>query len=783
MEESTASSGTPPQLDYRHHASDDARIARAPAREPARDARDADARAASGEDARLRVWLERLQEVSIALGGAHTPAEVAEVVTEHAVSALGADGGAVGVLTADGQALEFLASRGYDAPVITRYRRIALTRGIPPTEVARTGEAMWIESPAAYAALLPDAATLAAAVDTQALVAVPLAAADRRLGAVVATFRRPRRFDDAERAFMMALARQGAITLERARLFMDSRQALAEVEDARRETERERERLARVFEQFPGAAAVLGGPRHVFRATSAAWRELVGRDVVGHSIHDAMPDLRGQGFFELLDHVYRTGIPASGQNVTARWDADGDGTPEERVIDFTFQPLLGGDGRAEGVVAIVADQTAQFRARAAQQLLARAGETLADALDVEATLEAVARLALPTFADYCIVDVLDVATGHARRVATAHADPKKQSTLAVVRHHPPDVTSQSVVARVLRSGRSEAVASVGDAESADLPAPVVEVMRELAPRSQACVPMQARGRTVGALLFARTRAGRAFDDDDVALAEELGRRAGLAVDGARLYQAERRARAAAEEANRTKAEFLATMSHELRTPLTAIMGYEALLEDEIAGPITEGQRAQLRRISASADHLLGLIDEVLSFARLEAGRLTMHPEAIDASAVAESALVVAQPLAAQKGLALDVSLPAGSLIVVADAPKLRQILINLLSNAVKFTERGSVALEVARAGDRACFTVTDTGVGIAPEQIERVFEPFVQVDQRMTRRVGGSGLGLSVARRLARLQGGDVTVESALGVGSRFTTWLPIHGADGADGS
>ena len=780
MEESTASSGTPTSLEYLPPESDDAGTAstmQAPAPRAGDDAR------MTGEDARLRARLEWLQAVSIALGGAHSPRAVAEVAVEHAVAALGADGGAVGILTADGATLEFQATSGQDARALARPRRVALTHGIPATEAARTGEALWLESRAAYAARLPAAAATVAPLDgTEALAAVPLSAAERVQGAIVLTFRQAHRFDDSARAFMTALAGQAAIAIERARLFLEARQALAEVEDARRETERERERLARVFEQFPGATAVFGGPRHVYRATSAAYRAMVGRDVVGHSIHDVMPELRGQGFFELLDHVYRTGVPASGQNVTAHWDADGDGIPEERVVNFTYQPLLGADGRAEGVVAIIDDQTAQFRARAAQQLLARAGETLADSLDIETTLEAVARLALPSFAEYCIVDVLDAATGHARRVAAAHADPKRQSTLSLVRQFPPDVTSQSVVARVLRSGRSEAVATVDEQERTDLAPAVRDVMRELAPQSQVCVPMQARGRTVGALLFVRTRPGRAFDADDVALAEELGRRAGLAIEGARLYQAERRARAAAEEANRTKAEFLATMSHELRTPLTAIMGYEALLEDEIAGPVTEGQRAQLQRISASADHLLGLIDEVLSFARLEAGRLSLHVEAIDSSAVAESAIVVAQPLAAQKGLTLESRLPAGALVVVADAPKLRQILINLLSNAVKFTERGTVTLDVTRSGEGVSFTVTDTGTGIAPEQLERVFEPFVQVDQRMTRRVGGSGLGLSVARRLARLHGGDVTVESALGAGSRFTAWLPVRGPEGDRG-
>jgi signal transduction histidine kinase len=244
------------------------------------------------------------------------------------------------------------------------------------------------------------------------------------------------------------------------------------------------------------------------------------------------------------------------------------------------------------------------------------------------------------------------------------------------------------------------------------------------------------------------------------------------------------ARAAAEAANRAKGEFLAVMSHELRTPLNAILGYGALLDEEVPGPLSSAQRPYVARIRGAAHHLLGLIEEVLAFSRLEAGKEHLHPEALDAAAVARDAAALVQPQARAKGLALHVRGPAHALPLTADRRKLVQILLNLLANAVKFTDRGEVALEVADARSAAAadgvsvagvaFRVRDTGSGIAAADHATIFEPFEQVDRSLTRRHLGTGLGLAVSRRLARAMGGDLTVDSALDTGSTFTLWLPV---------
>jgi signal transduction histidine kinase len=235
------------------------------------------------------------------------------------------------------------------------------------------------------------------------------------------------------------------------------------------------------------------------------------------------------------------------------------------------------------------------------------------------------------------------------------------------------------------------------------------------------------------------------------------------------------ARDEAERANRAKNDFLAVMSHELRTPLNAIIGYGSLLRDGIPDPATPGQRQQLERIGASAKHLLALIDEVLTLSRLELGRERISPTRVGIASLCEEAAAMMEPEASRKGLALTLHLPEPVYTMTTDAGKLRQALVNLIGNAVKFTDRGEVQVRAwgEDMGSVIVFEVEDTGLGISAEHLPLVFDAFWQVDQAPTRRVGGTGLGLHVTRRLVRLLGGDVVARSVLGEGSCFTIRLP----------
>jgi two-component system, sensor histidine kinase and response regulator len=253
------------------------------------------------------------------------------------------------------------------------------------------------------------------------------------------------------------------------------------------------------------------------------------------------------------------------------------------------------------------------------------------------------------------------------------------------------------------------------------------------------------------------------------------------VQRAQFLEREQEARREAETANRTKGDFLAVMSHELRTPLSAIIGYQELLADGITGPVTELQRHQLGRIKVSARHLLELIDEILMYSRAEAGKEEVQYEVTGVNTMVDDAAALIEPLAADKCVKLSVVRLDVPLEIRTDPRKVRQVLVNLLSNAVKFTDAdGAVTLRAHRAGDKLEIAITDTGIGIEPDHLDRIFDPFWQVEQKATRRAGGTGLGLSVSRRLARLLGGDVLVASEPGRGSSFTVVLPV-GAVAAD--
>ncbi len=234
----------------------------------------------------------------------------------------------------------------------------------------------------------------------------------------------------------------------------------------------------------------------------------------------------------------------------------------------------------------------------------------------------------------------------------------------------------------------------------------------------------------------------------------------------------REAKAVAEAANVAKTTFLGTLSHELRTPLSAIVGYADILQMD--GTLTAEQGHRVDRIRAGADHLTAMIDELLSFTRMDVGRERVERQALDARAVAREAHSLMAPVVAAKGLAFTLELPDEAVQLETDVVKVRQILMNLCGNAVKYTASGEIRLRVYGDGDRMVFEVSDSGIGIAAEHFERIFERFWQVDGGATRTSGGLGVGLAAVREYSRLLGGDVEVESELGRGSTFRFWLPL---------
>lgn len=305
-------------------------------------------------------------------------------------------------------------------------------------------------------------------------------------------------------------------------------------------------------------------------------------------------------------------------------------------------------------------------------------------------------------------------------------------------------------------------------------------------RSALAVPLRrADGSAFGALIVG-WREPHSVTTRETDLLQALAQPASIALENARLFDEVDSARRAAEEANRAKSQFLANMSHEIRTPINAILGYTELLRLGVTGPLTDAQREQLERVRASSEHLLGLVNEVLDLARVEANQLRVRQRPGPMSDAVLTALTLVGPQAAARGVGIAREAPCDEAVqFLADEDRVRQILVNLLSNAVKFTPPGGrvsvsygqaeapAEMPLAPGAPAVWVRVEDTGVGIAPDRLEAVFQPFIQLDGGLTRAAEGTGLGLTISRRLARLMGGDLVAESEPGVGSRFTLWLP----------
>ncbi len=293
-------------------------------------------------------------------------------------------------------------------------------------------------------------------------------------------------------------------------------------------------------------------------------------------------------------------------------------------------------------------------------------------------------------------------------------------------------------------------------------------------RSYLAVPVVSRtGEVIGGLFFGHSEAA-VFDDRAERLALGIAGWGAVAMDNSRLYESERRARADAELANKAKSDFLANMSHELRTPLNAIGGYADLLVAEIRGPINDVQRRDLERIKHSQYHLLSLINDILNFAKVEAGWVQFEPVEISMNETLGQLEGLVAPLLEQNQLHYVYDCCDASYTAYTDPERLQQILLNLLSNAIKFTSPGGkVAVTCEVDGQRMLVKVADTGMGIPSDKLEHIFEPFVQLARGQTVGVVGTGLGLSISRDLARAMDADLTVNSSLSEGSTFTLSLP----------
>jgi signal transduction histidine kinase/DNA-binding response OmpR family regulator len=414
------------------------------------------------------------------------------------------------------------------------------------------------------------------------------------------------------------------------------------------------------------------------------------------------------------------------------------------------------------------ERAARAEAEAAQRRLAflnEASTLLSASLEYRETLQSVARLAVPYLGDFCVVDLLEP-EGHARRVAVAHVDPQKEALLrelpGLYQGAPPRPAG-----RALETGRSELVAEIPDRNGAEgVSSEHAEAFRELAPKSCLAVPLVARGTTLGVMSFCAGEPNR-YGPAEQALAEDLARHASAAIDNARLFEA-------VQEAGRRKDEFLAMLAHELRTPLAAISNADYVLGG--LEPSDDERAARLRGIvSRQTRHLARLVDDLLDISRITRGKIELRKEPMDLAAVVQRAADAAAPFITLRRQELSVGLPPEPLWLEADPTRVEQVLSNLLHNASKYSDAGArIAITLEREGDTAFVRVSDTGMGIPPALLPRVFDLFAQAERTPDRSQGGLGIGLALVRSLVRLHGGEVSASSeGVGKGSEFTVRLP----------
>jgi PAS domain S-box-containing protein len=564
-------------------------------------------------------------------------------------------------------------------------------------------------------------------------------------------------FTENEEQIVEALAAQAAVAIDNARLY-----------DA---LQRERERLARSESRY--RTLIDTTPAHQFIWTTTpdgrfvddvpGWRELTGQ---------TREELTGWGWADALH-------PQDRERIAGAWrealDAHRPMQAQYRVratdgsyrwVATTSAPVLAEDGSVVEWVGTIADIHDRKTSEDNLRFLAQVSDLLASSLDYETTLGTVARLAVPEIADWCAVDIADEQGGH-RRLAVAHVDPAKvELALDLDRRFPPPSERDSV-ARVIRTGKSEWLPYIAPEliDQALFDPEHRAILHSLGLQSYMVVPLRMHDRNLGALTFALSDSRRRFNEADLAFAEELGRRAAVAIENARLYSA-------AQAANRAKDDFLATLSHELRTPMTAVLGWSRMLKMGLT-PDETGEA--IDAIERSASVQMQLIEDILDMSRIMAGKMRIGTAPVDLCAVVQSALATVHPAADAKDIEIFTSFPRDAPAVLGDEGRLQQVVWNLLTNAIKFTNRGgTVTVRVTSTGDAVTLSLRDTGIGIDPAFMPHVFERFRQQDSSTTRAHGGIGLGLAIVRRLVELHGGHITAESeGIGRGSTFTVELP----------
>ncbi|MDP9152093.1 MAG: ATP-binding protein [Myxococcota bacterium] len=499
-------------------------------------------------------------------------------------------------------------------------------------------------------------------------------------------------------------------------------------------------------------------------------------EAVGQPLRRVFPILNEHTRKEVdspTERVLREGVVVGLANHTVLLARSG----AEVSIDDSAAPIRDDNGTLTGVVLVFRDVSAAKREADRREFLAELTPALTSVLDARTTLSALARLAVPRLADWCAVEIVSESRKGTEPIAVAHVDPAKVALAEELgKRYPTLADAPSGVANVIRTGVSELHPEISDdlLVKGAVDAEHLRILRELRLRSAMIVPLRARGRILGAMTFVFTETARRYSEDDLQFAEELARRAALALDNAQLFESEQTARRNADVANRAKDDFLATVSHELRTPLNAMLGWTRMLR--AGGLPVEKQERALATIERNAVIQSQLIEDLLDVSRIISGKLRLDVQSVEFADIIEQAIDALRFAAETRSITVVTTIDENAGPIMGDPQRLQQIVWNLLSNAIKFTPKGGrIRISLERIDSSLQLIVSDSGRGIAPEFLPHVFERFKQADGSATRAYGGLGLGLAISRHIVELHGGTIDVQSrGEGFGATFTVLLPL---------
>jgi PAS domain S-box-containing protein len=487
-------------------------------------------------------------------------------------------------------------------------------------------------------------------------------------------------------------------------------------------------------------------------------------DVLGQKLVDLIiPQSLRERHRQAMAHYLATGEgPILGKRIEMTGlRADGTEFPIELTV--IRSPLEG----PPMFTAYLRDITERQRAEAVMEFLAQTRAALAALVDRDSALQQAAGAMVPFFADWCVLYTIS-SEGNIEHQACAHHDPEKQRILKeMLDRYPFDWSNSSASVQALRSGEAQFIADLPDALLTNIARDQthIDLLRALDPKSIISIPLRVRDRTIGTITFVATEPSRLYTPGDVRFAEELARSVAIAIDNAHLFNS-------VKTADRQKDEFLAMLAHELRTPLAAIR-----YATEVARlPEVDPKVELLDIVERQVQNLVRLIDDLLDISRISRGKILLRREYLDASVIARRAVASVRPILEGKNHELDFELAEEPMPIYADPMRAEQTVVNLLTNAVKYThDGGRISLRVYPEDQEVVIRIKDTGIGIAPEILPRVFDLFTQADQSLDRSQGGLGVGLAVTRRLVEMHGGTVAAHSeGVGHGSEFTLRLPL---------